>query len=233
MMTPPPLFSKREKYSLAIFSFGFVAFSCVVHLLIGSAGESLMPRITVEQTPPPQKFYLLPRPKHTPTPTPTPHTTPTPAPAKVMPQHLQAVHPPKYPPQPSRPVGPTEMPYTPPTPGVVEPSAPPVAPSATPQASPTPSAPIVIRDGTFKYKAPLEYPEYEMQAQIEGTVIVLVTIGSDGTLLSASVATSSGNAHLDEAALDAARASRYTPYYIDGVAVEQQYKIVYEFKLDQ
>jgi len=232
-MITPPLFSKREKYSLAIFSLGFVAFSCVVHFLAGSAGSSFMPRFTIEQTPAPQTFYILPLPKHTPPPTPTPHPTSTPPPAKVTPQRVQAVHPPKNPTRISRTVGPTEAPYTPPTPGVVEPSAPPVAPSATPEASPTPGGPIVIRDSTFKYKAPLEYPQYEMQAQIEGTVIVLVTIGPDGNVLSASIVTSSGNAHLDDAALNAARASRYTPYYVDGVAVEQHYKIVYEFKLDQ
>src|SRR5471032_2124900 len=110
MITSPPLFSKREKYSLALFSFGFVAFSCLVHFLAGSAGSSFMPRFTVEQTPAPQKLYLIQLPKHTPTP--TPHPTSTPPPAKVTPQRVQAVHPPKYPPHTSRTVGPTEAPYT-------------------------------------------------------------------------------------------------------------------------
>ncbi|HEY5095986.1 MAG TPA: energy transducer TonB [Candidatus Eremiobacteraceae bacterium] len=234
MNTPPPLFSKREKYSLAMFSVGFVAFSCVVHLMAGSMGYSFVPRFTVEPTPSPPPFYLLPSARRTPKPTPTPHATPTPPPPpKVTQPRVPAVHPPNIVVRPNRTVGPTEPPDVQPTPGVVEPSAPPVVPSAAPVATSTPSGPVVIRDSTFKYKAPLEYPLYEIQARIEGTVVVLVTIGPDGNVLSASVSTTSGNAHLDEAALKAARASSYTSYYVGGVAVEQQYLIVYEFRLDE
>jgi protein TonB len=121
----------------------------------------------------------------------------------------------------------------PPTPGVVAPSAAPATPEPQPSAAPTPNEPAVIKDGSFKYKAPLEYPEIAIQQNIEGTVIVLVTIGPDGTLVSATIAVSSGNASLDEAALKAARASLYTPYLANGVPTEQQYKIVYDFRLNQ
>ena len=62
---------------------------------------------------------------------------------------------------------------------------------------------------------------------------MLVTIGADGALISATIAVSSGNANLDEAALKAARASLYTPYLANGVPSEQQYKIVYDFRLNQ
>jgi protein TonB len=234
MTAPPPLFSKREKYSLVLCSFAFIAFSGVVHTMIGSMGEGLMPHFTVQVTPSPQTIIIIPGPKHTPKPTPTPHITSTPPPPKVTPPTVPAVHPPKNNARDNHDIGPTEAPYVvPTTPVVVTPSAPPATPTAQPSAAPTPNAPVVIDESRFKYKAPLEYPPIAMQQNIEGTVVVLVTIGPDGTLLSATIDVSSGNASLDEAALNAARASLYTPYLANGVPTEQQYKIVYDFQLNQ
>lgn len=195
-------------------------------------GYGLMPHFTVQPTPSPQTIIIDSRPRPTPKPTPTPHVTPPPPP-KVTPPVLPAVHPPTINPGASHGVGPTELPYTPPTPGIVTASAPPATPIAQPSVAPTPNGPIAITDSTFKYRAPLEYPEIAIQQDIEGTAVVLVTIGADGTLISATIAESSGNANLDEAALNAARASRYTPYLANGVPTEQQYKIVYEFRLNQ
>jgi protein TonB len=233
MTTPPPLFSKREKYSLALCSMAFVAFSVMVHMMAGSMGYGLLPKFKVEATPPPQIVIFIPRAKHTPRPTPTPQPTPIPTPPKVTPPRLPVVHPPKNSARPESTAGPSEQRYSPPpTPGVVTPSAPPVIPSAEPIASAAPSGPSSEQPGTFRYKAPLDYPQIAIDQNIEGTVVVLVTIGPDGALLSASIAVSSGNASLDEAALKAARASRYTPYLVNGEPAEQQYKIVYEFKLN-
>jgi len=234
MNTPPPLFSKREKYSLVLCSVAFIAFSGMVHTMVGSVANGMLPHFTVEPTPSPQPFNFVTEPKHTPEPTPTPHATPTPPPPpKIMPPHVSSIHLPKNTNPDHQVGGPTEQPYFPPTPGVAAPSAAPATPSAEPSASPTPNGPIAIKEGTFSYKAPLEYPYIEIQEHIEGTVVVLVTIGPDGSLLSATIATSSGDVHLDEAALGAARASRYTPYLVNGSPVEQQYKIVYDFRLDQ
>ncbi|HKW45110.1 MAG TPA: TonB family protein, partial [Candidatus Eremiobacteraceae bacterium] len=130
--------------------------------------------------------------------------------------------------------GPTVPPTFPPaSPNVVSSTPPVVAPSSEPTASPTPMVPIPSTDSTFTYKAPLEYPQIALQQNIEGTVVVLVTIGPTGELVSASIASSSGNAALDEAALAAARSSRYSPYIANGSPVTQQYKIVYEFRLNQ
>jgi protein TonB len=233
MNTAPPLFSKREKYSLALCSFGFIAVSVVIHTMIGSMGEGLMPHFTVQATPSPQTIIIIPGPKHTPKPTPTPHITPPPPP-KPKPQILPPVHTPKNNARDNHDVGPTEAPYVAPTaPVVVTPSAPPATPTAQPRAAATPNAPAEIDEGKFKYKAPPEYPPIAMQQNIEGTVVVLVTIGPDGTLLSATIDVSSGNASLDEAALKAARASLYTPYLVNGVPTEQKYKIVYDFQLNQ
>jgi protein TonB len=233
MNTPPPLFTKRERYSLVLCSVAFFAFSGMVHTMVGSVANGLLPHFTVEPTPSTQPFIFVVEPKHTPKPTPTPHATPTPPPPKIVPPLPSPVHPPKYTEPDHRTVGPTEQPYIAPTPGVAIPSSPPASPSAEPSAPPTPSGPIDIKEGTFSYKASLEYPPIEIEQHIEGMVIVLVTIGPDGSLLSATIATSSGNVHLDEAALAAARASRYTPYLVNGSPVQQEYKIVYDFRLDQ
>lgn len=232
MNTPPPLFSRREKYSLVLCSVAFIAFSGMVHTMVGSVANGLLPHFTVEPTPSPKPFAFLVEPKHTPRPTPTPHATPTPPPKITLPR-ISPIHVPKNPNPDHRIGGPTEQPYVPPTPGVIMPSAAPATPSAEPSAPPTPSGPIDEQQGTFSYKARPEYPPMEIEEHIEGTVVVLVTIGPDGSLESATIASSSGDVHLDEAALVAARASRYTPYLVNGSPVEQQYKIVYEFKLDQ
>jgi protein TonB len=233
MNTSPPLFSKREKYSLALCSFAFIAFSGVVHTMIGSMGESLMPHFTVQPAASPQTFNITADPKHSPKPTPAPHMTPRPPP-KVMLPKMPAVHVPKNDTHDNHGSGPTEAPYIlPTTPATVTPSTAPATPAAQPSAAPTPNAPVVIDDSKFKYKAPLEYPSIALEQNIEGTVIVLVTIGPDGTLLSATIDVSSGNASLDEAALKAARASLYTPYLANGVPAAQQYKIVYDFQLNQ
>lgn len=231
MTTSPPLFTKREKYSLALFSMAFIAVSAAVHMMVGGMGYGMLPQFKVEPTPPPQFIVLV----HTskPKPTPTPHPTPTPPPPKVIPPRLPAIHLPKDLVRSDHTAGPTEQPYVQPTEAVVAPSAPPVLPSAQPIASATPAGPLAIREGTFSYKAPLEYPQIDIDRNTEGTVVVIVTIGTQGELLAASVAESSGDANLDAAALAAARASRYTPYLVNGVPVVQQYKIVYDFRLNQ
>ena len=233
MTTSPPLFTKRERYSLVLCSVAFIAFSGMVHTMIGSVANGMLPRFTVVPAPSPSLFNFLPEPKRTPKPTPTPHMMPTPPPPKIVPPNIAPIHVPKGPLTNPHSAGPTEQPYIPPTPSAVTPSLPPATPTAAPIASATPSGPIAIQESTFRYKAPLEYPQMEVEEHIEGTVIVLVTIGPDGSLESATIAESSGDVHLDEAALAAARASRYTPYLVNGAPVEQQYKIVYDFRLDQ
>jgi protein TonB len=233
MNTPPPLFTKRERYSLVLCSVAFIAFSGMVHTMVGSVANGLFPHFTVEATPSPPPFNFIPEPKRTPKPTPTPHATPTPPPPKIVPPHLSPIHVPKNTATDHQTVGPTEQPYIPPTPDVATPSSPPATPTAEPIASTPPSGPISEQQGTFSYKAPLEYPPIKIEERVEGTVIVLVTIGPDGSLLSATIAVSSGDAQLDEAALASARASRYTPYLVNGSPVQQQYKIVYDFRLDQ
>jgi len=118
---------------------------------------------------------------------------------------------------------------TTPFPETPTPSAPPIAP---PTATPTAETVLPVKDSNFRYKATPSYPDVQMQEGVEGTVIVLVTIGPDGSLLDATIDQSSGNAALDAAALAAAHASLYTAPLRDGKPVTAEYRIVYEFKID-
>jgi TonB family protein len=99
---------------------------------------------------------------------------------------------------------------------------------ATPTAK---STPVTTIDATISYRAPLMYPQWAYERGIQGTVVVIVTIGVKGDLVTATVFKSSGYRLLDEAALSAARANTYTPYYINGNPFQTQYKIQYEFRV--
>lgn len=58
-----------------------------------------------------------------------------------------------------------------------------------------------------------------------------VAIGADGTVLACSLTASSGNSFLDQAAVNAARNSRFAPGTKDGKPVEMKVKVPFRFKL--
>src|SRR5450755_587154 len=90
----PPLFSRRDRYSLVLFSVSFIAFSAIVHTLIGGASSGMFPKFTVQPTPSPQAIILdSPTPKPRLSPTPTPRPTPPPPTPKVTALPMR-VHPP-------------------------------------------------------------------------------------------------------------------------------------------
>jgi TonB family protein len=102
--------------------------------------------------------------------------------------------------------------------------------------SPSPSdhpTPMAATDADFFFQAPLIYPQWAQERSIQGTVVVIVTIGVKGNLVDAVVSKTSHTRVLDEAALSAARESTYTPYVLNGVPREAQFCIVYEFKMDR
>jgi TonB family protein len=76
------------------------------------------------------------------------------------------------------------------------------------------------------------YPEEARKAGVEGTSIVEVTIGVDGAVLACSLAASSGNSFLDQAALETARGSKFAAGTKDGKPVEMKVKVPFRFKLD-
>lgn len=63
-----------------------------------------------------------------------------------------------------------------------------------------------------------DYPAKAKRLQQEGTVVVRLTIGTDGTVIAAGVARSSGVDSLDTAALASIRAGHCRPYTAAGVA---------------
>ncbi len=76
------------------------------------------------------------------------------------------------------------------------------------------------------------YPEEARKAGVEGKAVVEVTVGADGSVLRCSLAASSGNDFLDQAAVGAARDSKFAAGTKDGKAVEMKVKVPFQFKLN-
>lgn len=79
-----------------------------------------------------------------------------------------------------------------------------------------------------------EYPSASVRLGEEGSVLLELTLGSDGRVLEARVLESSGHARLDQAAVDeAVRAWRLRPATLDGAPIESRHRIRVQFRLDQ
>jgi protein TonB len=106
------------------------------------------------------------------------------------------------------------------------PPAPPVVTSegVKPTAAPAPApAPVTTPDGgdlssKVLYAKPPSYPVDARRAHEQGTVKLLLLVGSDGTVKDIQVATSSGSQRLDRAALAAVKRWRWSPTMSGGVA---------------
>jgi periplasmic protein TonB len=132
--------------------------------------------------------------------------------------------------------GPVEQAYTPPPVGNengVPTAAPTVAPTEAATAPPTPSGPVVITDSDFINKVDPDYPEMAKEEGAQGDVQIRITIGPQGQVLAAEIASSSGNPQLDQAALKAAKESTFKPPLVNGVPTQRDYIIDYTFSLDQ
>ena len=231
---PPPLFTRREKYALAVLTLSFIALSAVVHFVLGSIGGSLFPHVRHEAAAPPQivDIYRLETPTPTPVPVPTPRIVSTPQPAAHGSSEPR-IHAPSHPRRSLKP-GPTAVATAPPPHGTPAPPGPsntasPAVPAASPAA---PATPVVAIPADFVDKVVPDYPDLAQQENVEGQVTVMVTIGPDGRVENAVVFRSSGSRLLDDAALAAARASTFRPPLENGLPVTRDYLIVYTFALD-
>ena len=74
-----------------------------------------------------------------------------------------------------------------------------------------------------------QYPPEAGRARIEGAVVLLATIGTDGSVKDVRI--ESGLPILAQAAIDAVRQWRYKPYLIDGEPVEVDSRITINFTL--
>ena len=236
----PPLFTKREKYALTILSIAFILISGLIHLAIGAWGESVIPHFKEEATPPPQKVtvqtLIKPPPKPTPTPPPTPTPTPPPPLKNTPPPVNLKLHVVQSHSNDTSNSGPAEQAYTPPPVGN-ENGVPTTVPTAEPTqaatAPPAPTGPIEITDSEFVHKVQPDYPSMASDQGIQGDVTVRITIGAEGQVVTVSIASSSGNALLDQAALKAARESTFKAPIVNGVPTQRDYLIIYNFRLDQ
>ena len=61
------------------------------------------------------------------------------------------------------------------------------------------------------YKPHIEYPYEARRSKITGSGVIVVSVGSDGSVTDASMGVSCGNAILDNAATSAFRRARFNP----------------------
>lgn len=83
----------------------------------------------------------------------------------------------------------------------------------------------------FVHRVEPVYPARALRAGVEGSVTLRLRLSSGGRLLAAEVRSGSGSAALDEAALEAARGSRYAPAVVDGVPAASETEATYRFEL--
>lgn len=116
----------------------------------------------------------------------------------------------------------------------VEPTTTTTTPPAAAESSGGPaSAPTVDADYKAAYlqnpKPP--YPPFAFRMKIEGRVIILAEVLTDGRTGAVSIAQSSGNDLLDQSALETVKKWKFTPARKDGVIITQAVRIPITFSL--
>jgi len=98
----------------------------------------------------------------------------------------------------------------------------------------SPNEQIVTQEetkGKLIHKVAPKYPKTARQKGIQGTVVICVTIGKDGTIKD--LRAMSGPEELVPAALDAVKKWRYQPFELKGETVEVDTDIRVNFQLAQ
>jgi protein TonB len=170
--------------------------------------------------------HLIMHPRPTPRPTPKPLQQPHPRPiARLVRPAVRTPRLPVHHDAPPAPVAPIAPPAAPISAGdgdslVSAPIAGPTAvATATAPACAVPNAEARVRDAVSP-----DYPDSARELGLgEVSVLVRVTIGTNGGLIDAAIAQSSGNAAIDDAALRAARASTYAAKIVDCAPVQGAY----------
>src|ERR1700674_260921 len=85
--------------------------------------------------------------------------------------------------------------------------------------------------GIFEHMMIANYPAREHANGIQGSALVQVIVGNDGTVLEASGIRRRGHPGLDGAALEAARSSTYVETKVQGKPAVGKYKTEYSFNL--
>jgi protein TonB len=86
-----------------------------------------------------------------------------------------------------------------------------------------------VAEANLIHDVPPQYPAEAGRARIEGTVVLMALIGTDGSVKDVRV--ESGLPILAQAAIDAVKQWRYKPYMIGGEPVEVDSRITINFTL--
>ena len=86
-----------------------------------------------------------------------------------------------------------------------------------------------VAEANLIHDVPPQYPPEAGRARIEGTVVLMALIGTDGTVKDVRI--ESGLPILAQAAIDAVKQWRYKPYVINGEPVEVDSRITINFNL--
>jgi len=105
----------------------------------------------------------------------------------------------------------------------------PATPAPTPSPTPKPQCAVPNADATVTQKAEADYPDIAKQQGAQGTTTVKVQLDAGGSLVGTSIYKSSGFNSLDQAALSAARSSRYAPETVNCVKTAGFYLFVVDF----
>lgn len=120
-----------------------------------------------------------------------------------------------------------------PDPPAAAPAAPPAAPVAV-AAAPAPVLPVALPRSDAAYlnnPAPV-YPNLSRRMGEQGKVVLSVFVLASGEAADVRVATSSGHARLDEAALQAVRRWRFVPAKRGDTPIDYRYKVPITFSLE-
>jgi len=108
-------------------------------------------------------------------------------------------------------------------------------PVATKLPEPTPAKRVRVAAGVAQanliHDVPPQYPPEAGRERIEGTVVLLAVIATDGTVKDVRV--ESGPPLLAQAAIDAVKQWRYKPYLLNGVPVEIDSRITVNFTMSR
>jgi protein TonB len=116
--------------------------------------------------------------------------------------------------------------------GDPSPAALPLPPSPhSPITAPPAARPVLATPPRFLERVEPAYPPRALRAGIEGAVTLALRLSESGELLEVRVLRGSGSELLDQAALAAARASRFEPASLDGRPVDAQTEATYRFVL--
>lgn len=114
-------------------------------------------------------------------------------------------------------------------------SGPRIVAAASKAPEPTPAKRIRVASGVAEanliHDVPPQYPPEAGRERVEGMVVLLAVIGTDGTVKDVRV--ESGPALLAQAAIDAVKQWRYRPYLLNGIPVEIDSRITINFTMSR